>query len=97
MNDVQGVLAFLEYREVRPAGEDWQPVADVAGRYGTTDRTKILSDKREPTARLVNRDTGRQVGTARRSCPYPPGEGPSGPDTASTAATGTESANAKGD
>ena len=73
MKDVLGILEHLGYRELRPEGSapgagKWAPLSDVNGRYGTTDDTDIISRKRKATARLVDRDTGQLVATARKSC-----------------------------
>ncbi len=77
MNDVVGILEHLGYGELRlessaPDGrsesEAWRPIEDVNGRFGTTDRTDILSRKDRPTCRLVDRETGELVATARKSC-----------------------------
>lgn len=69
-DDVAGTLRFLGYGEVKPeeTGE-WQPIEAVNGEYGTTSETKILSRKNVPTCRLVDRETGEQVATARKSEP----------------------------
>jgi hypothetical protein len=74
MKDVLGILEHLGYRELRPeesapGAGDWRPIEDTGGRYGTTDSTDIISQKRKATARLVDRDTGQLVATARKSCP----------------------------
>lgn len=70
LHDVHDILEHLGYGEVRAAdGNDWQPLDAVNGRYGTTDETKILSRKNRPTCRLVDRETGEQVATARKSEP----------------------------
>lgn len=74
MKDVLGILEHLDYREIRPeegtpGAADWRPIEDVNGRYGTTDDTDIVSRKERPTCRLVDRDTGQLVATARKSCP----------------------------
>jgi hypothetical protein len=42
MHDVKGVLDFLGYDELRPAGGQWRPLAEVNGQLGTTDETDIL-------------------------------------------------------
>jgi hypothetical protein len=77
MKDVLGILEHLGYREVRPEGSapgasEWEPVSDLNGRYGTTDDTHVISRKERPTCRLVDRETGQLVGTARKSCPLEP-------------------------
>lgn len=74
MKDVLGILEHLGYREVRqeggaPDAGEWAPLSDVNGRYGTTDETDIISRKERPTCRLVDRETGQLVATARKSCP----------------------------
>lgn len=70
MKDVADVLRFLGYRQIRTdAGGDWRPIGAARGRFGTTDRTDILTRKHAATARLVDRETGELVATARKSCP----------------------------
>ena len=78
MNDVVGILEHLGYGELRPESSApgsrseagaWRPIEDAGGRYGTTDRTDIISRKNRPTCRLVDRETGELVATARKSCP----------------------------
>jgi len=82
MKGVQEILEHLGYGEIRLEGDgpnessqvsdvggEWAPLSGVDGRFGTTDRTKILSRKNRPTCRLVDRETGRLVATARKSCP----------------------------
>jgi hypothetical protein len=70
MKDVLRILEHLGYGEARPEDAGgWRPIEDVNGRYGTTDETHIISRKRKATARLVDRDTGQLVATARKSCP----------------------------
>jgi len=82
MKGVQEILEHLGYGEIRlegdgpnesPQGSDvggeWAPLSGVDSRLGTTDRTKILSQKNRPTCRLVDRETGRLVATARKSSP----------------------------
>lgn len=78
MKDVLGILEHLGYRELRPEGSapdggDWRPIEEVNGRFGTTDETHVISRKERPTCRLVDRDTGQLVATARKSCPLPNG------------------------
>ena len=78
MKDVLGILEHLGYREVRPEGSapgrgEWAPLSEANGCYGTTDDTDIISRKGRPTCRLVDRETGQQVATARKSCPLPNG------------------------
>lgn len=74
MKDVLGVLQHLGYREIRPEDTgQWAPLSETNGRYGTTDDTDIISRKERPTCRLVDRDTGQLVATARKSCPLPNG------------------------
>lgn len=73
MKDVLGILEHLGYREVRPEGSasgrgGWRPIEDANGRFGTTDETHVISRKGRPTCRLVDRDTGQLVATARKSC-----------------------------
>jgi hypothetical protein len=67
MHDVKGVLDFLGYDELRPAGGQWCPLAEVNGQYGTTDETDILDIGQEEGLRLVDRDTGDLLATARKS------------------------------
>jgi hypothetical protein len=68
-DDVQGVLAFMGFREIRPSETGtWTPTQAV-DRYGTTSETKIVHRKHEPVARLVDAETGETVAVARRSCP----------------------------
>jgi hypothetical protein len=67
MHDVKGVLDFLGYDELRPAGGQWRPLAEVNGQYGTTDETDILDIDHEEGLRLVDRDTGDLLATARKS------------------------------
>lgn len=74
MKDVQEILEFLGYGEIRlesaaPGAPDWRPIEVVNGQFGTTDETKIISRKNRPTCRLVDRETGELVATARKSCP----------------------------
>ena len=78
MKGVQEILEHLGYGEIRLEGSggdgsaaagEWAPLSDVNGRFGTTDETSIISEKNEPTCRLVNRETGQLVATARKSCP----------------------------
>jgi len=81
MNEVIPVLEKLGYGEIRleesapngspqesEDGGEWAPLSDMNGRFGTTDRTKIISRKNRPTCRLVDRETGELVATARKSC-----------------------------
>lgn len=87
MKDVPGVLKHLGYWELRPedaasggspqedeAGDGWRPIEDVNGRYGTTDETHVITRKRKPTCRLVDRESGQLVATARKSCAIGSGE-----------------------
>jgi hypothetical protein len=74
MNDVLDVLRFLDFHEVKPAGADWMPTSEVGADLGTTDDTHIIHHKHEPTARLVDPETGMTVGMARRSCVLHPPE-----------------------
>jgi predicted ATP-dependent serine protease len=67
MHDVKDVLGFLGYDELRPAGGEWRPLSEVNGRFGTTDETDILDTGHEEGLRLVNRDTGDLLATARKS------------------------------
>lgn len=67
MHDVKGVLDFLGYDELRPAGGQWRPLAEVNGQYATTDETDILDIGHEEGLRLVDRDTGDLLATARKS------------------------------
>ena len=67
MHDVKGVLDFFGYDELRPAGGQWRPLAEVNGQYGTTDETDILDIGHEGGLRLVDRDTGDLLATARKS------------------------------
>lgn len=78
MKDVIGILDHLGYGELRPEtaapggnpeAADWRPIEAAGGRFGTTDETHVLTRKRKPTCRLVDRETGRLVATARKSCP----------------------------
>ena len=74
MKDVLGILEHLGYGEIRPENVgDWCPIEAGGeagnGRFGTTDETSIISQKGEPTCRLVDRETGQLVATARKSCP----------------------------
>jgi hypothetical protein len=69
-DDVQGVLLFMGFREIRPSdAAAWTPTGAVDGRYGTTSETKIIHRKHKPVARLVDAETGETVAVARRSCP----------------------------
>lgn len=68
MNDVKGVLEHLGYDELRSAGGDWRPLSEVNGQYGTTDETKIIRPDDGPI-RLVDRETGDEVGFARKTEP----------------------------
>jgi len=77
MKEVVGILEHLGYREIRPEGSapergsyagDWHPTEKVNGRFGTTDETHIITQKRKATCRLVDRETGQVVATARKSC-----------------------------
>ena len=67
MHDVKGVLDFLGYDELRPAGGQWRPLAEVNSQLGTTDETDILDIDHEEGLRLVDRDTGDLLATARKS------------------------------
>ena len=67
MHDVEDVLNHLGYDEIRPAGGEWRPLSEVNGRFGTTDKTDILDTGHEEGLRLVNRDTGDLLATARKS------------------------------
>jgi hypothetical protein len=68
-DDVQGTLRHLGFCELRPTGGDeWAPLDRVNGQFGTTAETTIIHRKGEPTARLVDRESGETVATARRSC-----------------------------
>jgi hypothetical protein len=73
MKGIQEILEHLGYGEIRlesaaPGAPDWRPI-EAAGQLGTTDETKIISRKNSPTCRLVDRETGELVATARKSCP----------------------------
>jgi len=75
MKDVLGILEHLGYGELRPEGSapgaaDWHPIEEVNGRLDgvTTDDVDVISRKRKATARLVDRETGELVATARKSC-----------------------------
>jgi hypothetical protein len=69
-HDVHGTLRFLGYGEIRTAdGGQWKSLEAVDGRFGTTDETEIVSRKNVPTCRLLDRETGEQVATARKSEP----------------------------
>jgi len=79
MKDVLGILEHLGYGELRPeegapergsCAGDWRPIEDVNGRLDgvTTDDVDVISRKRKATARLVDRETGELVATARKSC-----------------------------
>ena len=79
MKDVLGILEHLGYGEIRPEvaarseavdAADWRPVSNVNGRYGTTDETHVITQKRKATCRLVDVETGELVATARKSCPF---------------------------
>jgi hypothetical protein len=67
--DVEGVLLFLGFLELRGKGGGWMVTEGAASAYGTTDETLILHRKHHATATLVDRGTGEVVGEARRSCP----------------------------
>jgi len=67
MHDVKDVLGFLGYDEIRPAGEEWRPLSEVNGRFGTTDDTDILDTGHEEGLRLRDRETGDLLATARKS------------------------------
>jgi hypothetical protein len=67
MHDVKGVLDLLGYDELRPDGGQWRPLAEVNGQLGTTDETDILDIDHEEGLRLVDRDTGDLLATARKS------------------------------
>jgi hypothetical protein len=67
MHDVKDVLGFLGYDEIRPAGGEWRPLSEVNGQLGTTDETDILDIDHEEGLRLVDRDTGDLLATARKS------------------------------
>jgi hypothetical protein len=76
MKDVLGILEHLGYRELHPEESapdqgDWRPIEDTGGRFAgvTTDDVDVITRKRKATARLVDRDTGQLVATARKSCP----------------------------
>jgi len=71
MHDVKGVLDFLGYDEVRPPGGDWCPLSQANGQCGTTDETNILDIDHEEGLRLVDRDTGDLLATARKSSLLP--------------------------
>jgi len=71
-HDVAGTLRFLGYGEIRTAdGGQWRPLDAVDSRFGTTDETEILSRKNRPTCRLLDRETGERLATARKSEPIP--------------------------
>lgn len=68
MHDVKGVLDFLDYDQLRPAGGEWQPLSEVNGQYGTTDETHLIRHRQEDgVMRLVDAETGEQVATARKN------------------------------
>jgi hypothetical protein len=67
MHDVKGVLDFLGYAQLRPAGGDWTPLSKVNGRYGTTDDTELIRPQQEEgIIRLVDRTTGDELALARK-------------------------------
>jgi hypothetical protein len=81
MKGVQEILEHLGYGEIRlegsgpngspqesKVGDEWAPLSNVNGRFGTTDETEIIRRKESPTARLVDSETGELVATARKSC-----------------------------
>ena len=51
----------------RPAGREWRPLAEVNGRFGTTDETDILDVDREEGLRLRDRETGNTIAIARKT------------------------------
>lgn len=68
MQDVKGILDFLGYDQLRPAGGDWRPISEVNGRYGTTDDTDLIRPQHEEgIIRLVDRDTGDEIAFARKT------------------------------
>lgn len=68
-DDTAETLRFMGYGEVRFRGGRWRPLGSVNGELGTTAETEIHDPKKEPTCRLVDGETGEQIGTARLSCP----------------------------
>jgi hypothetical protein len=65
---IRHVLRALGYTEVRPAGgEEWRPLEQVNGRYGTTDETSIhLPEPGRPHVELQDLESGEAVGWARK-------------------------------
>lgn len=72
---VRRVLDTLGYTEVRRMGADeWKPLKDVDGRYGTTDQTHVfLPEPGRPHVALRDAMSGEPVGWARK--PASDGEG----------------------
>ncbi len=75
MKDVLGILEHLGYRELRteesaPGAGEWAPLSDMNGRYGTTDSTDIISQKRRPSSASwtgIPGSSWRQRGSPARS------------------------------
>lgn len=65
--EVKTILEDRGYDEYRPrAAFGWRPLAEMNGRYGTTDETKIEETGGEgERARLIDRGTGDVVAEAR--------------------------------
>jgi hypothetical protein len=55
------------YDEIRVDGGEWRPLAEVNGRFGTTDETDILDVDREEGLRLRDRETGNPIAIARKT------------------------------
>jgi len=61
------VLRVMGFAEVRPAGsEEWLPLEQVDGRYGTTDETHVyLPEPGRPHVLLEDVGSGEPLGRAR--------------------------------